>query len=118
MTTVLPDGSAFDVLSLPLPSNHWIYGKGADGFSVAPPMPFRMGTSDPRREKFNQMVTEAARYAIRGATMHGTAADFDPDALVQNFVIALLGYHSPDGLSRDEWDNPKIVPPEYPGRCE
>lgn len=31
MSTILPDGSAFDVVSLPLPVDHWIYstGKGA-----------------------------------------------------------------------------------------
>lgn len=112
---VLPDGSAFLVASFPLPADHWIYQKAPDGFSAPPPMPFRMGTDDPRRERFNEMVRAAARYAIRASTMHGQDTDFDPDAMVQNFVVGMLGYHTPDGLSGEAWGNPNPVPPPYPG---
>lgn len=113
MTTILPDGSAFDVLSMPLPKDHWLYGKEHG----APPMPFRMGTDDPRRKEFNEMVVSAARYAIRASTMNGSDADFDPDAMVQNFVVAMLGYHTPDGLCHENIPgfDPDPVPPPYPG---
>lgn len=100
----LPDGSGFAVMSMPLPDDHWIY-EDKEGFSV-PPMPMRMGTSDPRRQKRNEQVKAAARYAVKAATMDGKEMDFDPDALVQNMVVGLLGYHTPDGLSSDEWANP------------
>ena len=62
------------------------------------------------------MIREAARYAVKGATMNGEAMDFDPDAMVQNFIVGMLGYHTPDALSDDEWANPQIVPPPYPGK--
>lgn len=114
MVTILPDGSAFDVLSTPLPKDHWLTAKKHE----APPMPFRMGTSDPRRQSFNEMVRAAAKYAIRASTMNGAESDFDPDAMVQNFVVAMLGYHTPDGLCHDpdvpDFD-PNPVPPHYPG---
>ena len=81
-------------------------------------MPFRMGTADPRRQDFNELVRAAAKYAIRSATMNGQENDFDPDAMVQNFVVAMLGYHTPDGLSHDadvpDFD-PSPVPDHYPG---
>lgn len=115
MTIRLPDGSGFDTLSLPLPEEHWIYQHGTDGFQEPPPMPFRMGTADPRRQQFNEMVSAAARYAIKASTMHGEASDFDPDAMVQNFVVGMLGYHTPDGLGSDAWQNPRPLPEPYPG---
>lgn len=33
----------------------------------------------------------------------------DPDALLQNLVVGFLGYWTNDGLSSDEWANPKAV---------
>ncbi len=90
--TVLPDGSAFGVLSLPLPKDHWIYGS-----SEPPPMPMRMGRG-PKREAAAKDIRTAARYAVRASTMRGTEMDFDPDAMVQNFVVGLLGYWTADGL--------------------
>lgn len=109
--TILPDGSAFAVLSTPLPKTHWIYGS-----TGAPPMPFRMGGDDPRRPEFADMIRAAGKYAIKGATMNGREADFDPDALLQNLVVGMLGYNTPDGLDEDSHYNPKPIPPEYPGR--
>lgn len=100
--TVLPDGSAFATASWPLPKTHWLY---AEGHNV-PPMPLRMGTDNPERQAMNQKVRAAAKYAIRSATMNGKEPDFDPDALCQNMVVGLLGYHTADGLSSESWDNP------------
>lgn len=112
--TVLPDGSAFDTFSLPLPKDHWLTAAGPGGWLEAPPMPFRMGTDDARRKAFNEAVTAAARYAVRASTRCGKEPDFDPDALCQNMVVGLLGYHSPDGLGEESWENPSPVPPAFP----
>jgi len=107
--TVLPDGSAFFVASFPLPETHWIYSHPGDGY-LKPPMPFRMGTDDPRREKYSDMVRAAAKYAIKASTLNGAEIDYDPDAMVQNFVIAMLGYNTSDGLTDDLWANPDPIP--------
>ena len=99
---VLPDGSGYAMMSMPLPKDHWLYAKG---FNV-PPMPFRRGTDDPERSEWNLKIAAAARYAVRCATMNGADMDFDPDALVQNMVVGMVGYHTPTGLSEDKWANP------------
>jgi hypothetical protein len=103
----LPDGSGFAVMSMPLPKDHWLTKPGWN----VPPMPLRCGTDHPLRQVRNELVREAARYAIRASTMNGKENDFDPDAMVQNFVVAMLGYHTPDGLSSDAEANPYPVPP-------
>jgi hypothetical protein len=108
----LPDGSGFATASFPLPKGHWLYAEGHE----PPPMPFRMGTDDPRRRKFNAMIRGAAEYAVKASTDNGKITDFDPDAMVQNFVVAMLGYHTPDGLTDDDWANPNPPPKLYPGR--
>lgn len=109
-TTILPDGSAFSTLSFPLPKGHWLYVPGVN----VPPMPFRCGTDNPRHHDLAAMVRSAARYAIRASTMNGEDESFDPDAMVQNFVVGMLGYHTPDGLcdydTDDAWANPDPVP--------
>lgn len=109
----LPDGSGFATMSMPLPVTHWIYTKGADGYGLPPPMPFRMGGSHHLRLQWSEKVREAAKYAIRGATMHGQENDFDPDALLQNLIVGLFGYHTADGLSGEIWGNPDPVPPLF-----
>jgi hypothetical protein len=101
---LLPDGSGFAVMSMPLPANHWLT---VDGWNV-PPMPFRMGTDNPDRREWVEKIRAAARYAVRASTMNGKEEDFDPDAMVQNMVIGMLGYYTPDGLSSDEWANPTV----------
>lgn len=96
--TYLPDGSGFFVGSLPLPKDHWLT---ADGHNE-PPMPLQMGVDDPERKRLTVGVVAAARYAIRGATMNGTLMDFDPDALVQNLIVGLFGYHTHNGLNTEQ----------------
>lgn len=107
----LPDGSGFATASFPLRKDHWLYADGHE----PPPMPMRMGTDDPRRHQFNEMVRAAAQYAVRAATMNGKESDFDPDALVQCMVVGLLGYHTSDGTSQlEDWMNPKPLPEAFP----
>lgn len=93
--TILPDGSAYAVMTSPLPPGHWLTAAG----DSVPPMVMRMGTSDPRRADMKTKVSAAARYAIRATTANGTVMDFSPDAMVLNFVVAMLGYYTPDGYS-------------------
>jgi hypothetical protein len=119
----LGDGSGFAVMSMDLPKDHWLYKKSDTGYN-APPMPFRMGgngeihisiwnESEPgrtitlSREQFDRAIVAAGRYAVKCATMDGTENDFDPDALVQNLRIAFAGYYTENGLTDDDWANPK-----------
>ena len=85
---ILPDGSAFGVMSFRLPDDHWIYA----------PNEYRDGEYEPidlpkpiLTHQLRDAVVAAVRYAVRGATMRGQETDFDPDALVQNAVYALCG---------------------------
>lgn len=126
---LLPDGSGFATMSMPLPESHWIYTHFGSGL-IAPPMPLRMGsqswlriiqetlvrkpfqapllkTVDYDKDQMAQMIRDVGRYAVKAATMNGTEMDFDPDALVQNLVVAFLGYWTETGLSSDEFMNPQ-----------
>lgn len=113
----LPDKSGFACVSWPLPKDHWLYAdppkRGMFSYD-APPMLMRMGTDDPRREKLAEAVRSAGRYAYRAASMRGKETDIDPDALLQNLVVGLLGYWTQDGLSGDDWANPDPVPEKFP----
>lgn len=86
--TVLPDGSAFGVVSFPLPRDHWLYAEREydDGADQPKELPAPILTHELR-----SAVEAAVRYAVRGATDCGKESDFDPDALVQNAVYALCG---------------------------
>lgn len=88
--TVLPDGSAFFIASLPLPKDHWLYAPRCAEWdevrNTTADTPYPILTHEQR-----DAVVAAVRYAIRGATMCGKETDFDPDALVQNAVYALCG---------------------------
>lgn len=87
--TVLPDGSAFAVGSLPLPKDHWLYaprGEWDNERDEYAECPRPILTHESRGA-----VVAAVRYAIRGATMCGKENDFDPDAMVLNAVYALCG---------------------------
>lgn len=90
----LPDGHGFATASFPLPKDHWLYAKNEE----MSPMPFRRGTDDPGRRSMAEEIQRAARYAIRASTMNGKSTDFDPDAMVQNMIIGMLGYFTPTGL--------------------
>ena len=96
----MPDGSGWAMASYPLPKDHWIYEP-----NIAPPMPMRIGTG-PERDKLAEQIRGAAKYAIRGATMSGKDESFDPDALVQNMIVGMLGYWTETGLSEDDQFNP------------
>ena len=86
--TILPDGSAFGVMSFPLSKDHWLYADRAyeDGADQPKELPAPILNHGSR-----ETVVAAARYAVRGATNCGKDPDFDPDALVQNVVYALCG---------------------------
>lgn len=97
----LPDGSGFATISMPLPKDHWLTKPGFN----EPPMPFRMGTLDAPvlnmdRHMWAEKIREAGKYAIRASTMNGKVDDYDPDAMLQNLVVGMLGYHTDDGLSK------------------
>lgn len=88
----LPDGSGAFVGSWPLPKDHWLHAEGRN----EPPMPMRVGLGMKRGNLADQ-IRDAARYAIRASTMNGREMDFDPDAMVQNMIVGLLGYWTEDG---------------------
>ena len=117
---LLPDHSGFAVLSMPLPADHW--STQDDGSYEPPPMRFRMGANERAiitigdelrdwsesltREQFADRIRAAGRYAYRAATMKGKEPDLDPDALMQNLVVGLLGYWTDTGLGSEPWENP------------
>lgn len=98
---ILPDGSAVGLISLPLPKEHWLYAPrqympGAEEPVELPPPCVERSAENYERAKL------AIRYAIRGATMCGKEMDFDPDALVQNALYALLGPYPKQCLATKE----------------
>jgi hypothetical protein len=103
----LPDGSGCFTASLPLPKTHWLYNPPRRD---APPMTMRM-EAGAMRAKVQEAVRQAVRYGLRAATRNGQDKDFDPDALEQNIIVGLLGYHTDDGLSEGTSANPAPVPP-------
>lgn len=93
----LPDGSGFAVMSMPLPKDHWLTQPGEnltpgplfiklrdEALLRAPLLAVSLSTKE--------VIRAAARYAIRCATANGTIQDFDPDAMVQGFERAMIGY--------------------------
>ena len=91
----LPDGSGFATMSMPLPKDHWLYEDKVN----EPPAPLRMGTENLLRQPFADAIRDAGRYAVRAATMNGQVYDYDPDAMVQNFITGMIGYFTDDGFS-------------------
>ena len=94
--TILPDGSGFGILSLPLPKDHWLYAERE----------YEKGALEPKdlpapilTHALRQQVIDAIRYAVRSATNCGKEDDFDPDALVQNAVYALCGPYGAAALA-------------------
>jgi len=115
---VLPDGSGFATMSMPLPKGHWSTATRTE--YEAPPMRWRMGEQDSitvanrclTRDEMADVIREAGKYAYRSATMGGQEPDLDPDALLQNLVVAFLGYWTHDGRTDDEW----ALPPYEQGK--
>lgn len=88
--TKLPDGSAFGVMSLPLPADHWLTAPPAEGWDKERDCPADL--PHPILDNSQREAVKAAiRWAVRGATMCGQETDFDPDALVLNAAYALCG---------------------------
>lgn len=92
----LPDGSSFMTTSLSLPEDHWLYQ--TDESLNVPPPPIRLfeDTNDNEhtpleRKDARLRITKAVQWALKAATMNGTEQNYDPDAVVQNTVYALLG---------------------------
>jgi hypothetical protein len=88
----LPDGSGCFTVSMSLPADHWLTAPRVDGWDserdCMPDLPRPILTHELRAQ-----VIAAVRYAVRAATRQGQDADFDPDALVQNAVVALCGFY-------------------------
>lgn len=89
----LPDGSGCLTASFPLPKDHWLYESTGE-----PPALWRVGEGA-LRSLWAEQITLAARYAVKASTMSGLDDDYDPDALVQNMIVGLLGYWTHDGRS-------------------
>ena len=110
----VPDGSGLGIMTTSLPGDHWLT---RDGTNI-PPMPLRLGVGQTitfdggipvSREEIASAIRDAGRYAIRSATMNGALVDFDPDAMLRQFVIGMLGYHTPTGFSSDREANPIVT---------
>lgn len=86
--TILPDGSAFGVMSFPLPKDHWLYADRE--YREGEVEPIELGPPILTRE-VEHYVRSAIKYAIRASTDCGKDMDFDPDAMVLNAVYALCG---------------------------
>jgi hypothetical protein len=91
----LPDGSSFFTGSFSLPKDHWLFAKERED----PPMLLRCGTSQVERKELEEAIREGVRYALRTSTMNGKDDDYDPDTVVNNAIIGILGYFTPDGTS-------------------
>ena len=102
--TILPDGSGFGILSLPLPKDHWLYAEREYEESVIEPndLPAPILT-----HSFRRQVIAAIRYAVRASTNCGKEENFDPDAMVRNAVYALCGPYNSTAptppVSEDRW---------------
>ncbi len=85
--TVLPDGSAFMITSTPLPKDHWLYEEADNK------LPKCILTSEivQDSEKLKYLIRTAGKYAIKACTNNGKDMDFDPDAMLQHLVLALMG---------------------------
>jgi hypothetical protein len=100
--THLPDGSAFAIMSTPLSEDHWIFKLTDDGFTPLPEFGLLMGTENPARAEMARLITDAVRYGVKCATNNGRDKDFDPDAIVLQSVVGLLGYHTADGRAQED----------------
>lgn len=83
----LKDTPSFFTAELPLPEDHWLYKEEEN----IPPQSLKCMVTPHNYKDLKAKIREAVQYALRAATMNGTAT-LDPDALVQNVVIGLIGY--------------------------
>ncbi len=99
MGPITPFGAT---MSIPLRKSHWIYGELEDEPEPLVPAGNKVyiGVQNSGRSSMVAEITrrelaakirECGRWAIKGATASGTIMDFDPDALLQNLVAAMLG---------------------------
>jgi len=72
----------FFIGSFPLPKDHWIY----DDNPKEPPKNAILGGAE-----IEDKIREAGKYAVRGCTFSGMDMDFDPDAMIQNLTVSLIG---------------------------
>lgn len=93
--TVLPDGSAYGVIELSLPADHWIYTDWEFSSDDAVRPVEIENVSIP--EDYHENVKAAVRYALRGATGCGRDMSFDPDAVILNVLYALREKEKDDG---------------------
>ncbi len=70
-----------------MPEDHWVMQPGEN----VPPSPVFYGVPAERAFIIRRCIREAGRYAIRAATGNGTILDFDPDAMLQEFELAMCG---------------------------
>ena len=71
-----------------MPPDHWVMRAGDN---IRPVPIFTVGTPGTNRQAVRAALVDAARFAIRGATANGTILDFDPNAMVANFLLAVIG---------------------------
>jgi hypothetical protein len=70
-----------------LADDHWLTQPGDN----VPPAPVLKATSDKKRAELVTAIREAGMFALRTVSENGRVAAFDPDALLQNLALALLG---------------------------
>jgi hypothetical protein len=92
------DNHGYATMSYSLPESHWLY----ENNPTYPPVPLLMGTDNPLRNVWKEKIIEAGKYAIRATTSSGKINDPDPDAWLQNLIVALLGYNTRSGLINDD----------------
>lgn len=90
--TVLPDGSAFAVMSYKLPEDHWSTAEVLEGEKMTGECSNMACPPESRVQRYlGAQIELATKVGYRGASMYGKVSDIDPDALTQNVRFALLG---------------------------
>lgn len=99
--TVLPDDSAFFTTETPLPKDHWLYSEAG-----TPPMLLGRGVDDPEiRAELQEAVRQGVQYSLKVSGLDGSES-VDPDAIVQNAIIGIVGYFTPDGTNTTSYLKP------------
>jgi hypothetical protein len=70
-----------------LADDHWLTQPGDN----VPPAPVLKAASDKKRAELVTAIREAGMFALRTVSENGRVAAFDPDALLQNLALALMG---------------------------